>query len=50
MTYRLLGVDGVTRVLWDRARPRALPEDGFDADRTGIISDVTGAARGGRLA
>ena len=24
VTYRLLGVDGVTRVLWDRARPRAL--------------------------
>ncbi len=39
ITYRLIGLDGVTRLMWDRARPRR------DADGTvrvaGIISDVT---------
>jgi diguanylate cyclase (GGDEF)-like protein len=39
VTYRLLGLDGVTRILWDRARPRRT------ADGTvlvgGIVSDVT---------
>ncbi len=39
VTYRLVGLDGVTHVLWDRARPRR------EADGrvliTGIISDVT---------
>lgn len=39
VTYRLVGIDGVTRVLWDRARPRALPDGSTRID--GIISDVT---------
>jgi diguanylate cyclase (GGDEF)-like protein len=37
--YRLLGLDGVTRMLWDRARPRAQPDGSTRID--GIISDVT---------
>jgi diguanylate cyclase (GGDEF)-like protein len=39
VTYRLVGLDGVTHVLWDRARPR-LSDDGRVLI-TGIISDVT---------
>ncbi len=39
VTYRLLGVDGVTRVLRDRARPRAQADGSTRID--GIISDVT---------
>ena len=38
-TYRLLGVDGVTRILRDRARPR--PRRGGGVLLRGIISDVT---------
>ena len=38
-TYRLLGLDGVTRLLWDRARPRR--ESGGVVRVAGIISDVT---------
>ena len=39
ITYRLIGLDGVTRLLWDRARPR---RDADGAVRVaGIISDVT---------
>jgi diguanylate cyclase (GGDEF)-like protein/PAS domain S-box-containing protein len=38
-TYRLLGLDGVTRVLWDRARPRR--RDGGGSLVVGIVSDVT---------
>jgi diguanylate cyclase (GGDEF)-like protein len=39
VTYRLLGVDGVTRVLRDRARPRRMPDGSVLIE--GIISDVT---------
>ena len=39
VTYRLCGLDGVTRILWDRARPRDRG-DGSVLVR-GIISDVT---------
>jgi diguanylate cyclase (GGDEF)-like protein len=39
LTYRLIGLDGVTRVLWDRARPQRRA-DGSVLVR-GIISDVT---------
>jgi diguanylate cyclase (GGDEF)-like protein len=39
VTYRLRGLDGVTRILWDRARPRRRA-DGSVLVR-GIISDVT---------
>jgi len=39
VTYRLVGLDGVTRILWDRARPRRRA-DGSVLVR-GIISDVT---------
>jgi diguanylate cyclase (GGDEF)-like protein len=39
LTYRLIGLDGVTRVLWDRARPQHRA-DGSVLVR-GIISDVT---------
>ena len=39
VTYRLIGLDGVTRVLWDRARPQRR-DDGAIVVR-GIISDVT---------
>jgi len=38
-TYRLIGLDGVTRILWDRARPRVRP-DGSTLVQ-GIISDIT---------
>ena len=38
-TYRLLGLDGVTRLLWDRARPRRDPGGAMRV--AGIISDVT---------
>ena len=37
--YRLHGVDGATRLLWDRARPRACAGNQVVID--GIISDVT---------
>ena len=39
VTYRFLGLDGVTRFLWDRARPRRGPDGGVFI--TGTISDVT---------
>ena len=39
VTYRLHGLDGVTRILWDRARPRGRA-DGSVLVR-GIVSDVT---------
>jgi diguanylate cyclase (GGDEF)-like protein len=39
VTYRLLGLDGVTRILWDRARPRRGTDGGVFVQ--GIISDVT---------
>ena len=38
-TYRLHGLDGVTRVLWDRARPSPRPGGGVLVH--GIISDIT---------
>jgi diguanylate cyclase (GGDEF)-like protein/putative nucleotidyltransferase with HDIG domain len=38
-TYRLLGLDGITRLLWDRARPRRDPDGSVRV--AGIISDVT---------
>jgi len=38
-TYRLVGVDGVTRTLRDRARPRRTPDGGILVE--GIVSDVT---------
>jgi diguanylate cyclase (GGDEF)-like protein len=40
VTYQLRGLDGVTRILWDRARPRRRA-DGSVVVR-GIISDVSG--------
>ena len=39
VTYRLLGLDGVTRTLWDRARPRRRTDGSVVVN--GIISDVT---------
>ena len=39
VTYRLLGLDGVTRILWDRARPG--PKTDGSVLVRGIISDVT---------
>jgi diguanylate cyclase (GGDEF)-like protein/putative nucleotidyltransferase with HDIG domain len=39
ITYRLLGLDGVTRLLWDRGRPRRGPDGAVRV--AGIISDVT---------
>jgi diguanylate cyclase (GGDEF)-like protein len=39
VTYRIAGVDGVTRVLRDRARPRPKGDGGMLID--GIISDLT---------
>jgi diguanylate cyclase (GGDEF)-like protein len=39
VTYRLLGVDGVTRTLRDRARPRRKADGGILVE--GIVSDVT---------
>ena len=39
ITYRLIGLDGVTRLLWDRARPRRDPDGTVRV--AGIISDVT---------
>jgi diguanylate cyclase (GGDEF)-like protein len=39
ITYRLLGVDGVTRVMWDRARATARRDGTVIV--TGILSDVT---------
>ena len=41
-TYRLVGVDGVTRIVRDRARPR--PRRGGGMLLRGIISDVTARA------
>jgi diguanylate cyclase (GGDEF)-like protein len=38
-TYRLVGLDGVTRTLRDRARPRSKADGGMLVE--GIISDVT---------
>jgi diguanylate cyclase (GGDEF)-like protein len=39
VTYRLLGLDGATRVLRDRARPRRLVDGSVRVE--GIISDIT---------
>ncbi len=39
VTYRINGLDGATRVVRDRARPRRKPDGGVLVD--GIISDVT---------
>src|SRR6476620_4431087 len=39
VTYRLAGLDGATRVLHDRARPRRLPDGSVRVE--GIISDIT---------
>ncbi len=39
VTYRFIGLDGVTRFLWDRARPRRGPDGRVFI--TGTISDVT---------
>jgi diguanylate cyclase (GGDEF)-like protein len=39
ITYRLIGLDGVTRLLWDRARPRRGADGAVRV--AGIISDVT---------
>ena len=39
VTYRLIGLDGVTRILWDRARPRRSAEGAVLV--RGIVSDVT---------
>jgi diguanylate cyclase (GGDEF)-like protein len=39
VTYRLLGLDGVTRILWDRARPRRQIDGSVVVQ--GIISDIT---------
>jgi diguanylate cyclase (GGDEF)-like protein len=39
ITYRLLGLDGITRLLLDRARPRRDPDGAVRV--AGIISDVT---------
>jgi diguanylate cyclase (GGDEF)-like protein len=39
VTYRLFGIDGVTRVLRDRARPRRLADGGVLIE--GMISDIT---------
>ncbi len=39
VTYRVIGLDGVTRVLRDRARPRRLPDGSVLVE--GILSDVT---------
>ncbi|HEY7258987.1 MAG TPA: diguanylate cyclase, partial [Gaiellales bacterium] len=38
-TYRLVGLDGVTRTLRDRGRPRRKPDGGILVE--GIVSDVT---------
>ena len=38
-TYRLIGLDGVTRVLWDRAR--AYTEPGGGMAIRGVVSDLT---------
>jgi PAS domain-containing protein len=39
VTYRLVGLDGVTRTIWDRAR--AVPHPDGSATVRGIISDVS---------
>ena len=39
ITYRLIGLDGVTRLMWDRARPRRGSDGAVRV--AGIISDVT---------
>ena len=38
-SYRLIGLDGVTRVLWDRARARSQPGGGVAVG--GVVSDMT---------
>ena len=38
-TYRVIGMDGVARVFWDRARPRPKGNGGMLID--GIISDIS---------
>ena len=48
-TYRLVGLDGVTRILRDRARPRRKADGGILVE--GIISDITaGEEAAARLA
>jgi diguanylate cyclase (GGDEF)-like protein len=44
VTYRLLGLDGVTRILWDRARPRRRADGSVLVE--GMISDVTRRVEG----
>jgi diguanylate cyclase (GGDEF)-like protein len=39
VTYRVAGLDGATRILRDRARPRRLPDGSVRVE--GIISDIT---------
>jgi diguanylate cyclase (GGDEF)-like protein/PAS domain S-box-containing protein len=39
LEYRLVGLDGVVRTVWDRARPRKEADGGCFVD--GIVSDVT---------
>jgi diguanylate cyclase (GGDEF)-like protein/putative nucleotidyltransferase with HDIG domain len=39
VTYRFIGLDGVTRILRDRARPRRTPDGSLLVE--GIISDIT---------
>ncbi|HEY5144989.1 MAG TPA: diguanylate cyclase [Solirubrobacteraceae bacterium] len=39
VTYRLIGLDGVTRILWDRARPRRRSDGTMLVH--GIVSDIT---------
>ena len=39
VTYRFIGIDGVTRILRDRARPRRTPDGSLLVE--GIISDIT---------
>src|SRR5436305_1803932 len=39
VTYRFLGLDGKTRILRDRARPRRMPDGSVQIE--GLISDIT---------
>jgi PAS domain-containing protein len=39
VTYRMRGLDGVTRIVWHRARARAVPDRGVLVQ--GLVTDVT---------
>ena len=39
VTYQLIGLDGVTRIVWDRSRPRLLADGSVQVQ--GIITDIT---------